>query len=73
MERIIEKIREVPDITLEELVEEFNLKISISALSRKLKKEGLKFKKRHCFAKNSSVPMCSGCGESGSDTFRILM
>jgi transposase len=72
MERIIEKIREVPDITLEELVEEFNLKISKSALSRKLKKEGLTLKKRHYFVKNSSVPTCSGCGESGSDTLGIL-
>jgi len=45
MEEIRAKIREQPDITLEELVEVFELKISISALSRKLTKADLTFKK----------------------------
>ena len=45
MEKIREKIAEQPDITLEELVEVFDLKISISALSRKLTKADLTFKK----------------------------
>ena len=55
MDKIIAKIEEQPDITLEELVEEFDLKISISALCRKLKKLDLNFKKRHYFQKNSNV------------------
>ena len=73
MERIKAKIKEQPDITLEELVEYFNLQISISALSRKLTKSELTFKKRRCFAKSNLVPMCNGFEGSGSDTFRILM
>ena len=45
MEEIKAKITEQPDITLEELVEVFELKISISALSRKLTKADLTYKK----------------------------
>jgi len=45
MNQIVAKIKEQPDITLEELVEVFDLKISISALSRKLTKADLSFKK----------------------------
>ena len=45
MNEITVKIAEQPDITLEELIEVFELKISISALSRKLKKLELTFKK----------------------------
>jgi putative transposase len=73
MEQIKAKIKEQPDITLEELVEYFNLNISISALCRKLKKLELTFKKRHCSAKNNSDPMSNGLEASGSDIFHILM
>ena len=45
MEQIKAQIKEQPDITLEELVELFDLKISISAMSRKLTKADLTFKK----------------------------
>ena len=45
MEEIIAAIAEQPDITLEELVEVFELNISISALSRKLTKADLTYKK----------------------------
>ena len=72
MEKIRAKIAEQPDITLEELVEHFALKISISALSRKLAKAELTFKKRRYFAKNNFVPMCNGCAGSGSDISHIL-
>jgi transposase len=65
MEQIKSKIKEQPDITLEELVEYFNLNISISALSRKLTKLDLTFKKRHCSVKNSSVRTLHGCEASG--------
>ena len=47
MERVALKIREVPDMTLLELIEEFNLPFTESALSRRLTKLGLTFKKRH--------------------------
>jgi len=65
MEKITAKIKEQPDITLEELVEEFHLKISISALSRKLTKTDLTFKKRRCFVKSNFALTSNGCGESG--------
>lgn len=65
MEKIKAKIKEQPDITLEELVEYFNLNISISALSRKLTKLELTFKKRRCFQKGNSVLMSNGFVVSG--------
>jgi transposase len=46
IKQVTEKIKEEPDITLLELIEEFNLKISQSALSRRLKKLGFTYKKR---------------------------
>jgi transposase len=73
MEKIREAIKEQPDITLEELVEKFKLNISISALSRKLTKLDLTFKKRHYCVKSSSVLTSNGFGASGSDIFHILM
>jgi transposase len=65
MNRITVKIKEQPDITLAELIAEFALKISISALSRKLRKEDLTFKKRRYTRKNSSARMFNGFGASG--------
>jgi len=57
---IREKIREQPDITLEELIEQFHINISISALSRKLTRLNLSFKKRRYFVKNNSALMSNG-------------
>ena len=71
LEQITAKIKEQPDITLEELVEYFNLNISISALSRKLTKLDLTFKKRRFFQKSNCALMCNGCEESGWDIFHI--
>jgi transposase len=71
MDKIIAKVKEQPDITLEELVNEFDLKISISALSRKLKKANLNFKKRLCTRKSNSVTMSKNFAESGSNTLNI--
>ena len=65
MEKIITKIAEQPDITLEELKAEFKLPISISALSRKLKAKDLSFKKRHYFAQNGFVPTSNGFVANG--------
>ena len=46
MDKIALKIKEVADMTLIELIEEFNLPFSESALSRRLTKRGLTYKKR---------------------------
>ena len=64
MSKITAKAKEQPDITLAELIAEFKLSISVSALSRKLNKD-LSFKKRRYFQKNNSVPTFNGFGESG--------
>ena len=45
MDQIVSKIKEKPDMTLIELIEEFNLPISQSALCRRLIKIGLTYKK----------------------------
>ena len=45
MAEVEKKIKEAPDITLAELIAEFDLGITESALSRKLKKLGYSYKK----------------------------
>ena len=69
MKKITSEISAHPDIALEEIVNEFELGISISALSRKLTKENLTFKKRRFSRKTDSVKTLPGCGQNGS---RIL-
>ena len=46
MEQVKVKIKEQPDITLQELIDLLDLKVSVSALCRKLKKLGYTLKKR---------------------------
>ena len=46
MSLVVLKIKEVPDMTLLELIEEFNLPISQSALCRRLNSLDLTYKKR---------------------------
>ena len=65
MNRIADKIGGQPDITLEELKEEFKLNISISALCRRLIKRKLSFKKRRCSQRSSSARTSNGCAASG--------
>jgi len=65
LNKIAARIREQPDITLEELKEEFQLNISISALCRKLIKKKLTFKKRRYSQKSNSALTCNGYGASG--------
>ena len=65
MDKIVDQIKKQPDITLEELVEEFGLKISISALCRKLKKLNLNLKKRHYSRKNSNGKTCRNFVKNG--------
>jgi transposase len=45
MDKIVVKIKEKPDMTLHEIIDEFNLGISKSALCRRLNKLGLTVKK----------------------------
>jgi len=47
MGQVVLKVEEVPDMTLLELIEAFNLPFTESALCRRLMKRGLTFKKRH--------------------------
>lgn len=53
--KIIEKIKKTPDITLLELIDKFNLKISESGLSKWLKKRGYSFKKRQLIQQSKTV------------------
>jgi len=46
-EKIRQTIKEKPDITLQELIDELSLNVCESGLSRRLKKMGLTYKKRH--------------------------
>jgi transposase len=57
MDNILTKIKQQPDITLKELIEEFDLKISQAALCKRLIKLGLTFKKRRSTQANKSETM----------------
>lgn len=56
MAKIEAKIRKTPDMTLLELIDKFNLHITESALSKKLKKLDYSFKKRQLIRQNKTVP-----------------
>ena len=45
LNKVIEKIKEVPDITLEDMIEEFNLGVTPSSMCRKLIARGITYKK----------------------------
>ena len=55
MDRVMAKIREIPDMTLLELIDEFNLPISQAALSKRLIKLGLTYKKRRSIQKTGNA------------------
>jgi len=57
MNQVVLKIKETPDMTLSELIEEFNLPFSESALCRRLIRRGLTYKKRHFTQTDKSVKM----------------
>lgn len=57
MQLVVAKIKEEPDKTLLELIEEFDLGISESALCRRLIKLGLTLKKRRCIQMARSEKM----------------
>jgi transposase len=58
MAKVENKIKETPDMTLLELIAEFNLGISESALSRKLKKLGYSYKKNKPIRQSETIPKC---------------
>lgn len=57
MKLVVAKIEEIPDMTLLELIDEFNLPISESALCKRLNKLGLTYKKRRSIPKHKSEQM----------------
>lgn len=57
MDQLIAKIEEKPDITLNELIAEFDLTVSKAALSKRLTKLDYTFKKRHSIQKNKKIQM----------------
>jgi len=57
MDKVVMKIQEQPDMTLQELIEEFNLGISQAALCKRLIKLGLSFKKRHSIQTDKNEKM----------------
>ena len=57
MNLVVAKIKETPDITLLELIGEFKLPISESALCKRLIKLGLTYKKRRSIQKHSNEKM----------------
>jgi len=54
MSNLLIQIEETPDITLNELIEKFELPITESTLSKRLKKLGYTFKKRCFIPKNKN-------------------
>jgi transposase len=68
MEHVVEKIKEVPDMTLIELIDEFNLQISQAALSKRLIKLGLTYKKRRSIQKTGGGRMSLKQGRHGAQS-----
>jgi len=57
MSQVIEKLKEKPDMTINELIVEFNFDITESGMSKKLKKSGVTFKKRQPTQKSKNAKM----------------
>jgi transposase len=70
LEKIIAKIKEQPDITLLELIDKFELKISESGLSKKLNKIDLNFKKRRFLQKSNNAKMSKNAVKNGLNISR---
>jgi transposase len=68
MSLVMAKIKEVPDMALFELIEEFNLPISQAALSKRLIKLGLTYKKRRSIQKTGDAKMSLKRGKPGAQS-----
>ena len=66
MGRVMERIKEEPDITLLELIVGFDLPISQAALSKRLIKLGLTYKKRRSIQKTGGAGTSSKRGRRGA-------
>lgn len=55
MQQVMKKIGEQPDITLQELIDEFALPITPGGLSKKLKKSNLTYKKNSICSRTEST------------------
>jgi transposase len=64
-EKIRASIKENPDITLEELIDELSLPLTESGLCRKLDKMGLSYKKRHFTPSNRTARTSSKAAKIG--------
>ena len=58
-------IREIPDITLEKLIEKLSLALTVSGLSRKLDKMGISYKKRRFTQTTKNVQISKKNAASG--------
>jgi transposase len=65
-DKIRETIKKYPDITLEELIEELSLPLTISVLFRKLERMNLSYKKRRSILPSNSVLMCKKSVKTGN-------
>ena len=66
MGRVVAKIKEAPDTTLSELIEELNLPIAKSALSERLIKLGMTYKKKRSIQAGGTARTLSKRGPFGS-------
>jgi len=73
MDAIVVKIQEEPDITLLELIDEFDLPISESALCRRLIKIEMRYKKRHSIQTAGNAWTLSKRARSGNQTKKKQM
>ena len=70
-EKIIAEIEKEPSVTLKEIIEKFELNITESGLSKRLKKMGYTFKKRLSIQKHKSEKMLPKSVLSGQNHKKI--
>ena len=66
--RILEAIRQCPDISLTELIDELSLPLSPSGLFRKLNRVDLSYKKRRSIRLTANAPMYKRSVRSGGSS-----
>jgi transposase len=64
-DKIIETIKKYPDMTLEELIEELSLPLTVSGLFRKLERMGLPYKKRRSIHQTGNALMSKKSVKTG--------
>ena len=66
--KILEEIKNTPDITLNELIEKYDLKITEGGLSKYLKALGLTYKKKVLIQRNKTEPMYKKNASNGKQS-----